>query len=124
MVVLGDHDRLKQAFVNLIDNAIKYTARGNITVDMFPQGERAKLVVADTGIGIPPEQQASVFDRFFRVDPNRGVGGAGLGLAIVKSICVAHGGSITVESAPGRGSTFTVDLPLAPVLSTPTSKTP
>ncbi len=124
VVVLGDRDRLKQALVNLIDNAIKYTACGNISLDMFSQGERAKLVVADTGIGILPEHQASVFDRFFRVDPDRGIGGAGLGLAIVKSICAAHGGRVTVDSPPGRGSAFTVDLPLAPVLSTPTSKTP
>jgi signal transduction histidine kinase len=118
VVVLGDHDRLKQALVNLIDNAIKYTRDGKVVVDILSQDEVAQLSVTDSGIGISPDHQESVFERFFRVDPERGARGAGLGLAIVKSICAAHGGSIGVNSAIGRGTTFTIDLPLAP-MSTP-----
>ncbi len=114
VMTLGDRDRLKQVLVNLIDNAIKYTRHGGrVTLDVMHRGEHAVLKVTDTGIGIAPEHQASVFDRFFRVDPDRGVDGAGLGLAITKSICAAHGGSIVVESAPGQGSTFRITLPLA-----------
>ena len=124
VMTLGDHDRLKQVLVNLIDNAIKYTRPGGrVTLDVMHHGDHAVLEVTDTGIGIAPEHQASVFDRFFRVDPDRGVDGAGLGLAITKSICAAHGGSIAVESAPGQGSTFRITLPLAPPSAAPQPET-
>jgi signal transduction histidine kinase len=120
---LGDRDRLKQALVNLLDNAIKYThAGGRITVEVARRGEHALLSVADSGIGIAQEHQSSIFDRFFRIDPDRGTDGAGLGLAIVKSICVAHGGSIAVKSMLNEGSTFTIELPLAPTVSSTTEK--
>ncbi|HEY0340156.1 MAG TPA: sensor histidine kinase, partial [Steroidobacteraceae bacterium] len=68
----------------------------------------------DTGVGIASEHLSNVFDRFFRVDPDRGASGAGLGLAIIKSICAAHGGVVELDSDPGHGSTFRVRLPLAP----------
>ena len=74
----------------------------------------ALLEVVDTGIGISPEHQMSVFERFFRIDPDRGASGAGLGLAITRSICAAHGGSVTLHSEPGLGCTFRVTLPTAP----------
>lgn len=116
VVVLGDRDRLKQAIVNLIDNAIKYTPRGGaVAIDVTAGRQSATLTVADTGIGIDTDDRARIFERFFRVAPDRGPGGAGLGLSIIKSIVLAHGGSVAVQSAPERGSTFVVSLPMAPV---------
>jgi len=110
----GDRNRLKQVLVNLLDNAIKYTpAGGRITVEVEEAGDSAVLAVKDTGVGIDPDSLPLVFDRFFRVTTDRGEAGAGLGLAIVKSICVAHGGSVSVESTPGVGSIFKVILPQA-----------
>jgi signal transduction histidine kinase len=78
-------------------------------------GNRAGLTVADSGIGIAPEHREKIFDRFYRVSTDRGDTGSGLGLSIAKSICNAHGGTIGVDSAPGAGSTFTIELPLASV---------
>ncbi|HVY71227.1 MAG TPA: HAMP domain-containing sensor histidine kinase, partial [Verrucomicrobiae bacterium] len=117
--VQGDRARLKQVVVNLLDNAIKYTPRdGKITLSIAPREDKAVLAISDNGIGIPAEFHSHVFDRFFRVDKARSrdgdSGGAGLGLSIVKSICAAHNARVEVASAPGRGSTFTVELPLAP----------
>ena len=96
------------------DNAIQYTPKGGITVSAMPDGRDVKLMVADTGIGIPEEQQEEIFERFFRADPsrNRGAGQVGLGLSIAKWIVEAHGGHISVQSSPGEGSTFTVKLPI------------
>jgi heavy metal sensor kinase len=114
--VEGDRARIKQVVVNLLDNAIKYTpSGGSIQLNVRARGGKAILEVVDTGIGIPAGALPHVFERFFRVDKarSRDVGGAGLGLAIVKSICTAHGGQVEVESAEGRGSRFTVKLPLA-----------
>ncbi len=114
VVVLGDRNRLKQVLVNLFDNAVKYTpSGGRVSVAVEAAGTNAVLTVADTGIGIAPEHQQLIFDRFFRVAADRGESGAGLGLAIVKSICVAHGGRVSVNSTPGQGSRFCVELPLA-----------
>jgi heavy metal sensor kinase len=115
--VEGDRARIKQVVVNLLDNAIKYTPEaGAINLNVRARENRAVIEVADTGIGIPPAAVPHIFERFFRVDNarSREAGGAGLGLAIVKSICAAHGGQVEVESAEGRGSRFTVELPLAP----------
>ncbi len=112
--VAGDRDRLKQVLVNLLDNAIKYTPSGGwIAATVETMDEQAILSVSDSGIGIAPEDRSRIFDRFFRVTTDRGEIGAGLGLAIVKSICAAHGGTVTVESAPGGGSIFRVALPRA-----------
>lgn len=116
VLVEGDRARLKQVVVNLLDNAIKYTARGgSIQLSVTRQNGHAILDVTDSGIGIPAEAVPHVFDRFFRVDKarSRDEGGAGLGLSIVKSICTAHGAEVQVESAPGKGSRFRVKLPLA-----------
>jgi heavy metal sensor kinase len=118
VLTLADRNRIKQIMVNLIDNAIKYTPpRGRITVSVRSSGDYAVFEVIDTGIGIAPEHLANVFERFYRVTPDRGAHGAGLGLAITKSICTAHGGAVELDSTPGQGSTFRVRLPLATSLS-------
>jgi heavy metal sensor kinase len=122
--VEGDSARIKQVVVNLLDNAIKYTPPGgSIHLNVRAGDGRAILEVVDTGIGIPAAALPHVFERFFRVDKarSREIGGAGLGLAIVKSICAAHGGQVEVESAEGRGSRFTVELPLAQPARTKTN---
>jgi heavy metal sensor kinase len=116
VVVEGDRARLKQVVVNLLDNAIKYTADGGaIRLQVGRQNGHALLDVEDNGIGISAEALPHVFERFFRVDKarSRDQGGAGLGLSIVKSICTAHGAEVQVESTPGKGSRFRVTLPLA-----------
>jgi heavy metal sensor kinase len=113
--VLGDPARLRQVVVNLLDNAIKYTAdRGKLSLTVKAEGEFAICEVADTGMGIPAEAIPFVFDRFYRVDEarSREIDGAGLGLAIVKSICTAHGGTAEVESTVGQGSRFRIKLAL------------
>src|SRR5262249_14559805 len=116
-VVLGDRDRLRQLLTNLVENAIRYTPPpGQIQVAVRRRGDRAELVVSDSGIGIAPEHQERVFERFYRVDAarTRSLGGTGLGLAIVRQIAEAHGGRVRLESELGRGSTFVVEFPLAP----------
>jgi signal transduction histidine kinase len=113
VIVAGDRDRLKQMLVNLIDNAIKYTPEGGrVRVSVGAIAAKAVLVVEDSGIGIDPNHHDRIFDRFYRVVPDRGEVGAGLGLAIVKSICHAHGGTVTVRSVPEVGSSFDVQLSL------------
>ncbi|HKN83934.1 MAG TPA: ATP-binding protein, partial [Pyrinomonadaceae bacterium] len=111
----GDEELIKRMILNLLDNAVKYTPEGGeISVGLFRQNGNAEIVVCDTGIGIPETDQRRVFDRFYRVDKarSRALGGAGLGLSIVSWIVEAHEGQIEIESAPGRGSTFKVQLPL------------
>ncbi len=111
----GDRDRLKQVMVNLLDNAIKYTpAGGRIAVTVREEGDKVLLAISDTGVGIAAPDVPLIFDRFYRATTDRGEAGAGLGLAIVKSICAAHGGDVSVDSAPGVGSTFILTLPQAP----------
>ncbi len=115
--VMGDPDRLKQLFLNLVDNAIKYTpAGGEVVLSFQCQGSWVWVQVSDTGIGIPAEDLPRIFDRFYRVDKarSREQGGTGLGLSIVKWIVDAHGGQIDVESEVGKGTRFTVRLPVAP----------
>ena len=109
--VEGDRSRLKQVIVNLLDNAIKYTAPGgSIGLRTGSSNGMAVLEIRDSGVGIPAEAIPHVFERFYRVRQDRAVpdGGAGLGLAIVKSICSAHGGRVEVESTFGKGSLFRV----------------
>jgi signal transduction histidine kinase len=110
-----DADRFRQVFHNLFENAMRYTpAGGAIRVRLSEAPGEARMDVSDTGIGIPPQDQPFIFERFFRSDRARRAytGGSGLGLSIVRWIVDAHKGTIAVESAPGKGSTFAVRLPL------------
>jgi heavy metal sensor kinase len=116
VTVEGDRARLKQVIVNLLDNAIKYTASGGrVRLAVRREAGFAILEVSDNGVGIPAEALPHVFKRFYRVDGSRSreQGGAGLGLAIVKSICSAHGADLEVISTPGKGSCFRMRQPLA-----------
>ena len=116
VVVSVDRSRVRQLALNLIENAVKYTPRGGqVSVELGSSNGRAVFTVADTGIGIAPGDLPHVFDRFWRADSARTRtserAGTGLGLAICKWIAEAHGGTIEVQSRPGRGTTFTVGLP-------------
>jgi signal transduction histidine kinase len=111
--VMGDPDRLKQLFLNLTDNAVKYTPPGGrVTISLRTEQNQAVVKVTDTGVGIPLDQQEAIFRRFYRVESSRSMRGSGLGLAICASIAEAHGGTINVRGKPGQGSTFTVKIPL------------
>jgi len=115
LVVKGDDARLRELFMNLLDNAIRYTpAPGAVSVSARREGQMAVVAVTDTGIGIPARDIPFIFERFYRVDKSRSrnEGGTGLGLAICKHIAEAHGGRIEVQSQVGAGSTFSVWLPL------------
>jgi two-component system, OmpR family, sensor kinase len=112
----ADPARLKQVVVNLLDNAIKYTPEsGRVSISVMKQDGRAVFEIADTGIGISPDDLPHIFDRFYRADKarSRQMGGTGLGLSIVRSICLAHEGQVKVESIEGQGSVFHIQLPLA-----------
>ncbi|MDQ2995968.1 MAG: hybrid sensor histidine kinase/response regulator [Chloroflexota bacterium] len=114
MIFPGDAMALEQAFRNLIDNAIKFTPRGGfIQVKLADDPSRIILQIEDSGVGIPAEAQEKIFVPFYQVDSSlaRPYPGAGLGLAIVRHVVEAHGGQVTVRSAPGSGSTFTIVLP-------------
>ena len=116
IVVNGDAMRLTQVVYNLVDNAIKYTPRsGSVHVELTKKDKKAYVRVTDTGIGIPKEDQAHIFDRFYRVDKarSRETGGTGLGLSIARQLARLHGGDITVTSKENEGSTFIVELPLS-----------
>ena len=115
VVVAGDRDRLLQLAVILVDNAVRYTAAGEVTIRVAREGREGMLVVADTGPGIAPEHLPHIFERFYRTDAARSSedGGAGLGLALADWIARAHRGRIHVTSEVGKGSVFTVWLPLA-----------
>ena len=113
-IIPGDPDRLRQLLMNLVDNAIKYTPEGGrVTLSLYREDGWVRIQVADTGIGIPPEDLPHIFERFYRVDKarSREKGGTGLGLSIARWIAEAHGGRIEVESQVGKGTTFTVWLP-------------
>lgn len=107
----GDMDTLIRLFVNLLDNSIKYTKEGGIVVGTKVETEHVLVEISDTGIGIPQEHLARIFERFYRVESARSSAGTGLGLAIAHQIVLAHGGNISVESTFGVGTTFTVILP-------------
>jgi len=113
VVVTADRTRLEQVAANLIDNAVKYTASGGrVDVEVRRAADRAILRVRDSGQGIPADELPRIFDRLFRGDRSRAERGLGLGLSFVKAIVEAHGGTVAVESELGRGSRFTVSLPV------------
>ncbi|MFT3766826.1 MAG: HAMP domain-containing sensor histidine kinase [Minicystis sp.] len=111
--IVGRWDRLhlEQVVGNLLANAIKYGAGAPVVIEVEAAGPRARIVVRDHGVGIAPEDQDRIFKRFARATHARTFQGLGLGLWIVRQIVEASGGTITVESRPGAGATFTVDLP-------------
>ena len=116
-IVCGDARRLEQMLTNLVDNAIKFNREGGSVTIRHERGERDRIAVADTGDGIPPEHATRVFERFYRVDRarSRELGGTGLGLAIVKHLARAQNGEVSVQSTPGEGSTFVIELPVGEV---------
>jgi len=113
--VKADFFKLEQMFINIIDNAVKYTEKGGITIYLRKQDQNAVLEFVDTGIGIPKEEIPRIFERFYVVDKSRSrrLGGTGLGLSIVKQIAALHSGEVAVESAPGEGTKIVVRLPIA-----------
>ncbi|HUJ90669.1 MAG TPA: ATP-binding protein [Syntrophorhabdales bacterium] len=110
----GDPFKLEQMFVNLMDNALKYTEKGGITVSFYTMDGRVSVQVKDTGIGIPKQDLSRIFERFYVVDKSRSrrIGGTGLGLSIVKHIVLLHNGTIDVQSSQGVGTTVTVTFPV------------
>jgi two-component system sensor histidine kinase SenX3 len=134
LLVRGDRALLTMALTNLVSNAINYSPAGTqVSVSRTTSEGHVRIAVTDRGVGIAPEYTERVFERFFRVDParSRSTGGTGLGLAIVKQVAANHGGTATVWSRPGLGSTFTLSVPnyvgadgvgaAAPSIGTPTS---
>ncbi|MBV8080353.1 MAG: two-component sensor histidine kinase, partial [Actinobacteria bacterium] len=116
LVVTGDRGRLRQVVDNLLANVRSHTPAGtHVAVRVLRDGDAAVVEVADDGPGMTPEQAARAFERFYRADPSRArsSGGVGLGLSIVVAVTEAHGGAVGVESAPGRGTTFRIRIPLA-----------
>ena len=116
LAVYGDHALLVTAVRNLLDNAVAYSPAGTqVGAGMRRVGDMVEIAVVDQGIGIAPDDQERVFERFYRVDParSRDTGGTGLGLSIVKHVAASHGGEVAVWSRPGKGSTFTLRVPAA-----------
>jgi two-component system phosphate regulon sensor histidine kinase PhoR len=111
----ADPFMLEQVVINLLDNAVKYTESGRITIDLKQEDGQLVLSIQDSGIGIPKKDVSRIFERFYAVDKSRSrsLGGTGLGLSIVKHIVQLHGGRIDIESSPGIGTRFVITLPLA-----------
>jgi signal transduction histidine kinase len=112
-----DADAVGQALANLVDNAVKYSGDERvIAIDARHEGARLALSVTDRGVGIPAAEHARIFEKFYRVgrSETQGRRGSGVGLALVRHVAEAHGGTVTVQSAPGQGSRFTLWLPLEP----------
>ncbi|GEM_PF-598642 len=126
VVVNGDRDRLEQVLINLVSNAIKYTpAGGDVFLSLAKVGENARIIVRDTGIGIPPKDLPHIFERFYRAEKSRSRsmdGGFGLGLSISQWIVNHHGGHIEVDSVEGKGTTFVIYLPLLQTSSAPSEQ--
>ncbi len=122
----GDATRVRQLIYNLTSNAVKFTSEGTITVSIAPFAGGLQIAVSDTGVGIPAEKLAKLFDKFSQVDGSatRRFGGAGLGLAIARELAGLMGGDIRVESVPGKGSTFTATLPGVRKLETANTNSP
>jgi heavy metal sensor kinase len=114
--LLGDAHMIQRMLANLLDNAIKYTPpQGTVKVSIAEKDERVIVSVSDTGFGISPDDLPRIFDRFYRGDQSRSKPGIGLGLSLARAIARAHGGDVTAFSVPHQGSTFTVNLPKAPL---------
>jgi two-component system phosphate regulon sensor histidine kinase PhoR len=116
VIITGSPDALATAVGNIVDNALNYTAAGgSVRMSVLRQDDFGLISVADSGCGIAQEHHERIFERFYRVDKarSRELGGTGLGLAIVKHIVLSHGGTVSVESTQGKGSTFSIRLPLA-----------
>jgi len=111
--VLADQNMMEIALLNLVDNAVKFTPRGGVTMSAERTGGKTRISVSDTGIGIPAELLPRIFERFFRAEKarSREFGGTGLGLSIVKHVMEVHHGSVLVESEPDKGSKFTLTFP-------------
>ena len=114
ILVEEDEDRLRQILFNLLSNAVKFTETGGVSLRAATEEGRLVIIIADTGIGIAPAQHALIFEKFHQADQStsRRYGGTGLGLAICRSLADAMEGTVTVESCPGEGATFTLSLPL------------
>jgi signal transduction histidine kinase len=117
VIVLADRTRLRQLFLNIVTNALKYTTTGSVKMSLVAHERTVAFTVRDTGMGISAADLPHIFERFYRADRARSRsaerGGFGLGLAISQWIAEAHGGTISVRSRLGRGTTFTVTLPVA-----------
>jgi heavy metal sensor kinase len=113
LLIMGIETGLMEAFLNIIENSVRYNREGGtVTVSAVKQDKRAVITVTDTGAGIKGGDEERIFERFYRADSVRDIEGTGLGLSIVKSVINAHGGEISVRSEPGKGSCFTVILPI------------
>jgi signal transduction histidine kinase len=120
--VVSDPGKVRQILLNLLSNAVKFTEAGEVRLAVRAEGDQAVLRVADTGIGIAPEQQGRIFDAFWQVEQSsiRRAGGTGLGLSVTRHLVDMLAGTVEVSSTPGRGSTFTVRIPLeAPAAQQP-----
>ena len=108
-----DPGKTRQILLNLLSNAVKFTETGSVSIDVRPDGTGHLVSVADTGVGIPPEQLERIYDPFWQVEQStsRSFGGTGLGLSVARRLSEALGGTLWAESEPGRGSTFTLWLP-------------
>jgi two-component system phosphate regulon sensor histidine kinase PhoR len=111
--IQADPFKLEQMFINLLDNAIKYTEKGEASISLRQEDSKSIIEIQDTGIGIPGSHLPRIFERFYVVDKSRSkkLGGTGLGLSIVKHIVLLHGGTIDIESSLGMGTKFTITLP-------------
>jgi two-component system, OmpR family, phosphate regulon sensor histidine kinase PhoR len=116
LTVIGHELRLEQVFINLLDNAVKFNRpNGEVQVEMRSNNGKVRILIGDTGIGIPSEDLPRIFERFYRADKarSRALGGTGLGLSIVKHAIEQMGGTVQVHSRLGEGSEFTIELPTA-----------
>jgi signal transduction histidine kinase len=120
----ADEQRIEQVYWNLLTNAIRHSETNTPQISLTARldGERVEIAIADNGTGIPLEDQAHIFERFYRVHKHRArdAGGTGLGLSIVKNIVLAHGGEISLRSTPGAGATFIIRLPILQKENIPT----
>jgi signal transduction histidine kinase len=114
--IRGDGTRLAQVFENLFSNAVKYAPKSEIVIAMRAAADKIRITFSDKGEGIAKEYLPFIFERFYRVPGERSVTGTGLGLYICKQIILAHHGNIWVDSAPGKGATFVIELPVEPML--------